>query len=213
MVDNPLERRIGPVKNQAATVDRPCEHRLMCQSHSELLAGRASNVANVKVHVGDQAFQRFVKASGRSLHGTHAGWVVGAGGVIPNDTSGVFRVIVCSAGAGVHPESPRLVVTGRSVRLDNEVIPLGSIDDNNPSVVWRDRDEVIGNHLELVTVDTGLKLAVGGDVDQTDARLEHGLGFLAPANPTLIGNRRAVECVASIDQEIADRLGNTIQRY
>ncbi len=214
IVEDTLERRIAPVKYQAAAVDRPCEQRLMCKSHTELLDGRASNVANVKFHVWNQAFQPLVNASGRSIDGTHTSWIAGADGVIPNDTCGVFRVVVCNARAGIHPMGSQPVVTRWSICLDNDIVPLSSIDNNTVGVVWLDRDKVVGNHFELMAVNTELELAVGGDVDQADqvllARLENRLGFLAPTNATLIPNCRAVECVGSIDKEIAERLGNAI---
>ena len=90
----------------------------MCKPHTELFESRASNVGNVKFHVGNQAFQRLVEASSRSLNGTHTSRIAGAGGVIPNDTSGVFRMVVCNAGAGFDPNSSQPVVARWSICLD-----------------------------------------------------------------------------------------------
>lgn len=175
----------------------------MCESQTELLDGHASNVCNVKIHVGNQAFHRFVKATGRSHDGTHTSWVAGAGGVIPNDTSGVLRVVVCNSGAGIYSEGSQPIVTWWSIGLDNDVVKLSSINDNAVGVAWLNRDEVVSNNLELVTIDTELELAIDGDVDKANqvllARLESSLRYLAPANTTLIRNCRAVECIASID--------------
>ena len=91
---------------------------------------------------------------------------------------------------------------------------MSGVDDDAVGFVGADRDEVVGNHFELVAVDAELELAVGGDVYQADevflARMDYGLGFLASANAILIRNRRAVEGVGSVDKEVIEGVGNTI---
>lgn len=165
MVIHPHERWLVPVEVQGATVDRPCEQGVVCESYTELLDGNATNIGHVKVQVRHQTLQGLVKASRRSFDFAEACRLAGAGYVVANDTSGVLRGIICNPSAGTDPQSPQPIVAWRSVGLNNDVISLGWIDDDAVGIVWLDRDKVIGYHLQFVAVNTEFELAIRGNVD------------------------------------------------
>ena len=90
-----------------------------------------------------------------------------------------FGVVVCNSRTCIDPKRSQPVITRWSICLNNDVVSLSRIDNDAVCNLGLDKNKVVRDHLQLVPIDTELKLAICADIDQAYqvffARVEHRL--------------------------------------